>query len=137
MWKTKITLLWTGIIISSQGFCYPSLFNNRSKTVNVQEHLSLDGLLYGGPSHWILWMNGKKVTPHHKYQLQKIVIKKVTPNEVTFSWGLPGTKQQKYVTLRPGETFYIYDEDSAEEEPYAATSTSSLEDELIIPNADK
>jgi hypothetical protein len=68
--------------------------------------ISISGLLYRSPKDWIVWMNGKKVTP--KELLPEIVdIKVESSSRVRLKWYDRGLNSVIAITLRPHQTYDI------------------------------
>jgi hypothetical protein len=76
--------------------------------VVIPQHreISVSGVLYRSAKDWIVWMNGKKVTP--KELLPEIVdIKVESSSRVRLKWYDAGLDSVIAITLRPHQTYDI------------------------------
>lgn len=62
--------------------------------------IQLYAIIYTDDQHWSLWINDQIITPENQHILKNLVIKKVTPERVTFSI-LSSGNREKNVTLSP------------------------------------
>ncbi len=67
--------------------------------------LKLAGLLYQAPGQWIIWLNGKRVTPDRL--LPEIVDIDVNMSSVYLEWFDIGLNQVISITLRPHQVYDI------------------------------
>lgn len=65
------------------------------------EEIKLFAILYTNDQHWSLWINDKVIRPENRHDLGEVCIKKVTPDEVTFSYTSSKDADVKTFTLRP------------------------------------
>jgi hypothetical protein len=80
---------------------------NTDQTINVPQRrlISLAGVVYRGQKDWILWLNGRKVTP--KEMLPEIVDVQVAKDRVHLKWFDVGLNDVISITLRPHQTYDI------------------------------
>ena len=73
--------------------------------IPLRRLISVAGLLWRSDADWIVWLNGKKVTP--KSLLPEIVDIKVSRDAVTLKWFDIGINGVISLTLRPHQTYDI------------------------------
>jgi hypothetical protein len=86
----------------------PETLDNGAPAPVIPQHrvISVAGVLYRSANDWVVWMNGKKVTP--KDLLPEIVdIKVESSSRVRLKWYDAGLKSVIAITLRPHQTYDI------------------------------
>lgn len=89
-------------------FSFFSGSKKQEKTQETHSHTSqrppsplhLYAIIYGDENHWSLWINEDVITPENQHILKNLIIKKVTPERVTFSI-LSHDKRETSITLSP------------------------------------
>ncbi len=83
-----------------------AVLNADSTTVIPEKRvISLAGVVYRAPGDWIVWLNGKKMTP--KDILPEVVEIKVSQDRVHLKWFDIGLNNVISITLRPHQTYDI------------------------------
>lgn len=83
-----------------------AVLNADSVTVVPEKRvISLAGVVYRAPGDWIVWLNGKKMTP--KDILPEVVEIKVSQDRVHLKWFDIGLNNVISITLRPHQTYDI------------------------------
>jgi hypothetical protein len=68
--------------------------------------IRMSGVLYRAPGDWIVWMNGKKVTPNNL--LPEIIdISVMNSSKVNLKWYDAGLRKVISITLRPQQVYDI------------------------------
>ncbi len=89
---------------------HSSLFFQEEEIAHIHEdkrdalkfgEIKLFAILYTDDQHWSLWINDKMIHPENMHDLMGVRIKKVTPDEVTFSYISSKNAGVKTFTLRP------------------------------------
>lgn len=77
------------------------------QTTNVPQRrlIVLSGVVFRGENDWILWLNGRKVTP--KDMLPEIVDVVVAKDKVHLKWFDVGLNDVISITMRPHQTYDI------------------------------
>lgn len=74
-------------------------------TIPLNRQINLQGVFYRSPTDWIVWLNGRKVTP--KDRPRELVGIKVERDRVHIKWFDIGMGKVISLTLRPRQTYDI------------------------------
>lgn len=74
-------------------------------TIPLNRQINLSGVFYRSPTDWVVWLNGRKVTPNDRPR--ELVGIKVERDRVHIKWFDIGMGKVISLTLRPRQTYDI------------------------------
>lgn len=78
---------------------------NRLKSIDHSETLTLSAIIYTDSHRWTLWFNEQIIHATDPQKIREFHIKKVTPYDVTFSWNPPHSRSSIHFILRPNNIY--------------------------------
>ncbi len=75
----------------------------KDDTPKLPRVLRLSGMMYKSPNNWVIWLNGKRVTPNRL--LPEIIDISVDGSKVHLKWFDYGINDVISITLKPNQTY--------------------------------